>query len=150
MEYTIIGHSQPEILVGDVNHMISRGWQPLGGITSAVSLSDDLYLYQAMTRTEKKKVKPLPFTAIEVVNAWNAIMTAKKARSVRMLSEKDRKRIESLTRKEFRSLEDWREYFESLNNSHFVKSPEGNWKATLEWALRDKTMTNLINGAYNA
>lgn len=51
--YTIIGSADLETLVCEVNHMVSKGWSPLGGpVYKPDPDTRHGRLYQAMTREQ--------------------------------------------------------------------------------------------------
>ena len=146
MKYVIIEEIATADLASRVDTHLGEGFELQGG----PFLTRQGMLAQAMTYKEKTKIKPLNFQALKVVASWNYIMKPfKGVTQIRVLSDKDKKRIESLIRTEFKDIEDWDNYFKALTKSDFVTKNQKGWRPNITWAIRDQTLANMVNGVYS-
>ena len=168
MEYLIVGQSGVQSLETEVKNFIKSGWMPLGGITSN---TDKIHIdfdttgnkvfenvhtfYQAMTRTCKpsKTVKKSGLQPKAVIDLWNEVTKdsplPRKLKIISALEQSIRTRINE--KDGFDTLEAWRSYFTAITRSDFLtgQTPSGNWKASLEWAVKPKSIAGVIEGKYH-
>jgi hypothetical protein len=52
-------------------------------------------------------------------------------------------------KKERQNLGWWRSYFEYIRESKFLTGQEKEWVANLEWIVRPRNMTKILNGTYH-
>ena len=149
MEYKIVNGRIPEIETS-INRLMENGWIPIGGI--AVSHTG---LFQAMTRT-CKPTKTSMFSGLQpkkVIDTWNEIIRGtllpRKLKITSGLEQSIRTRINEVDG--FPEIEDWISYFTSITKSKFLtgQTDSGNWKASLEWAVKPKSIAGVIEGKYH-
>ena len=102
----------------------------------------------------KPPAASLPFTSEKVMLIWNEIMSDTYARTKKILSDATKRRINTLTKNEFTTEQDWREYFQALTRSEFLMGQtqtQGRkpFQLSLEWAIKEANMIKVIEGAYH-
>ena len=149
MEYVIINGRIPDIET-DVNNCIKDGFIPLGGIAAGSG-----GLFQAMTRTCKpnKTVNKSGIQPKAVIDLWNEVTKdsplPRKLKVIPALEQSIRTRVNE--KDGFTTIEAWRSYFTAITRSDFLtgQTPSGNWKASLEWAVKSKSVAGVIEGKYH-
>jgi hypothetical protein len=97
----------------------------------------------------------LPFSSTHVMNIWNAEMANTYATKKKILDANTRKRINQLTKTEFTTEEDWKNFFRAYKSSDFmmgkVDPPPGRrrFKLSLEFAIKQSNMTKLVEGHWH-
>lgn len=168
MEYTIISSNTHDQTIQAVQRNIAEGWIVLGGISVAVSrwhigfsdgghkkYEDEINFYQAMTRTCKpsKTVKKSGLQPKAVIDLWNEVTKdsplPRKLKIIAALEQSIRARINE--RDGFDTLGAWKSYFTAITRSDFLtgQTDRGNWKASLEWAVKPKSIAGVIEGKYH-
>lgn len=150
MEYKIICKRDFLRLEEAVNDLLNDGWLPLGGLTQSVKG----FPTQAITRTCKPKLakQSKGLSPRVVINLWNQIVAetplAQKRKVISSLENSIRLRINE--KGGFPTTADWGSYFNAIVRSRFLLgNNDRNWKATLEWAVKPKSIAGVIEGKYH-
>lgn len=165
MEYQIADYESATELQGLVNSLIKEGWIPLGGITTTSQEYKRMNLqvitfYQAMTRSAaQKKAKTVKkkniFSALKVVELFNKMFAGTQAYQKRAPLPALLQRIDTLTNKEFHSIQDWENFFNKIKFSDFLMSrvpPSHGYKQfrlKLEWIIAPKNLAKFIEGQFH-
>jgi len=147
--------TREESIDKDVNDEIAKGWAPLGGV--CVSLGEDsrtVWITQAMTRSHQPNPvsKKLSLQPIEVVNLWNEFAEVFKLKAkIKVIPSLEKTIRARINEKDgFPTIEDWTSYFEAISRSSFLRGRnDRNWKASLEWAIKPKSIVSVIEGKYH-
>jgi hypothetical protein len=85
----------------------------------------------------------------EIINLYHEVLP--ELPGVRTWPENNRKILRTRWKEEpeRQNLAWWRSYFEYIRESQFLMGREKDWMANLEWIVRPKNMTKILNGSYH-
>jgi hypothetical protein len=96
----------------------------------------------------------LPFTANRVMDIWNEVFNNTYARNKKFLSDTTKRRINTLTKNEFKTEDDWELFFRTLTKSDFLMGKietrgRKPFQLSLEWAIKEANIIKIMEGAYH-
>ncbi len=90
-----------------------------------------------------------PVTEAEILEAWHERMVPLGFPAVRKMTSQ-RKRCLAARRREFPRIEDWQRAFSALERSQFCRGEnDRGWRADFDFLCQSKSLTKLIEGAYD-
>lgn len=169
MEYLIVQQSSIVTLESEVRSFLKDNWIPLGGMTTTsenikrlhpassevmVDVVEHTY-YQTITKPNKPNPvsKKSSLQPIAVVNLWNEFAEVFKLKAkIKVIPSLEKTISARINEKDgFPTIEDWTSYFEAISRSSFLRGKnDRNWKASLEWAVRPKSIAGVIEGNYHS
>ena len=102
-----------------------------------------------------KQQSRLPFNAVDVMNIWNNVFNDTYARNKKFLSETTKRRINTLTKNEFKTKGEWKTFFQALTKSDFLMGRVSSgdrkpFQLSLEWCIKEANIIKIAEGAYHA
>jgi uncharacterized protein YdaU (DUF1376 family) len=90
-----------------------------------------------------------PVTENEILEAWHDRMVPLGFAAVRKMTPQ-RKRCLAARRREYPNIEDWQRAFSALERSQFCRGEnDRGWRADFDFLCQSKSLTKLIEGAYD-
>jgi uncharacterized protein YdaU (DUF1376 family) len=100
---------------------------------------------------EDKSAEPTaqPLTEIEILEAWQDRMVPLGFPAVRRMTPARRRSLKARMR-EYPDIDDWQKAFSALERSNFCKGDnDRGWRADFDFLCQSKSLTKLIEGAYD-
>jgi len=167
MEYDIIFNEDPAILKDQINLLGQEGWNVAGGISSTTdkfhtefnSSGDKVFenihtFYQAMTRTKKPAKTTREKQAIsptEVINSYNKYFAKYPVAPKLRPTPKLINRLKVCIRKDFKTLDEWKGYFELIEMDDFLMgkiAPTNGYnkqfKLSLDYIINETNISKII------
>jgi len=121
----------------------------IAGIIIAISVILILTRYGNNGTNEKTTGKNGNCPHEEIINLYHEVLP--ELPGVRTWPENNRKILRTRWKEEpeRQNLAWWRSYFEYIRESQFLMGREKDWMANLEWIVRPKNMTKILNGSYH-
>jgi uncharacterized protein YdaU (DUF1376 family) len=111
--------------------------------------SDELILASSNEDVSAEPTSDPPVTEEEVLGAWADRMVPLGYSAIRKLTDSRRRQLKARLR-EWPSIDDWQRAFSALERSAFLKGDnDRGWRADFDFLLQPKSLTKLIEGAYD-